>query len=138
MMLSGNFFYIKTLIQTTDKIEALIEINAQHEIFIGHFPNQPVVPGVCMMQIIKEIFESALAKKTNLINADQLKFLAVLDPSKNIIVHAQIKYAIENNNQIKVAASLFNESIIYFKMNAVFVFQETQNKSNSLFIPNSE
>ena len=124
MMLSGNFFYIKTLVQTADKIEALIEMNATHEIFNGHFPDQPVVPGVCMMQMIKEIFESAVAKKTSLMNADQLKFLAVLDPTKKFIVHAQIKYSMENNHQIKVAASLFNESIIYFKMNAVFIFKE--------------
>ena len=34
-----------------------VMLNPQHVIYNGHFPQQPVVPGVCMLQIIKECIE---------------------------------------------------------------------------------
>ena len=34
-----------------------VMLNPQHAIYSGHFPQQPVVPGVCMLQIIKECVE---------------------------------------------------------------------------------
>lgn len=34
-----------------------VMLNPQHAIYSGHFPQQPVVPGVCMLQIIKECIE---------------------------------------------------------------------------------
>ena len=34
-----------------------VMLNPQHAIYNGHFPQQPVVPGVCMLQIIKECIE---------------------------------------------------------------------------------
>ena len=32
---------------------ATVLINENHVIFKGHFPDNPIMPGVCMMQIIK-------------------------------------------------------------------------------------
>lgn len=123
-MLAGDFFYIKTLQQQAGKISAVLEINAAHQIFEGHFPGQPVVPGVCMMQMVKEILELALAKPTRLVSGDNLKFLTVIDPRENNIIQAEIKYAVVEGGSIKVGASLVNEGVVYFKMSGVFVLEE--------------
>ena|SRR5665647_478159 len=123
-MLSGDFFNITTIQQVNGKINAILEINSAHKIFEGHFPGQPVVPGVCMMQMVKEILESVLAKKTRLVSADNLKFLTVINPTENNIIHAELKYSIGEDGRIKVGASLVNESVTYFKMSGVFVFEE--------------
>jgi 3-hydroxyacyl-[acyl-carrier-protein] dehydratase len=63
MILLGDFFEIVSLETEEGNINALIEINAEHNIFEGHFPGQPVVPGVCQMQMIKEILEQVLEKE---------------------------------------------------------------------------
>ena len=123
MMLAGNFFYIKTLHQESGRINAVLEINAGHKIFEGHFPAQPVVPGVCMMQMVKEILEQATGKLTRLVSADNLKFLTVIDPRENSIIHAEIKYAVGVDDQIKLSASLVNVGVVYFKMSGVFVVE---------------
>ncbi len=123
-MLAGDFFYIKTFQHSDGKINAILEINAAHKIFEGHFPGQPVVPGVCMMQMVKEVLEQALAKPTRLTNADNLKFLTVIDPRENNIIQAEIKYVVGEDGGIKVGASLLNEGVIYFKMVGVFVMKE--------------
>lgn len=123
-MLAGDFFYIKIVEQDNGKIDAVLEINAGHKIFDGHFPGQPVVPGVCMLQMVKEILESALGEQTRLANAGQLKFLTVINPTENNLIHAEIKYSLTDDGKMKVSASLLNEGVVYFKMNGVFVFDE--------------
>ena len=123
MMLAGNFFYIKTLHQESGRINAVLEINAGHKIFEGHFPGQPVVPGVCMMQMVKEILEQATGKSTRLVSADNLKFLTVIDPRENSIIYAEINYAVGVDDQIKLSASLVNVGVVYFKMSGVFVVE---------------
>jgi 3-hydroxymyristoyl/3-hydroxydecanoyl-(acyl carrier protein) dehydratase len=32
-----------------------IKLNPNHEIFSGHFPDNPILPGVCVLQMVKEI-----------------------------------------------------------------------------------
>lgn len=53
-MLLQDFYTLEQLTETgANKHEATIDINPAHEVFKGHFPDNPVMPGVCMMQIIK-------------------------------------------------------------------------------------
>lgn len=120
-MLSGDFFYITSLEKLDGKVNVMLEINAAHKIFEGHFPGQPVVPGVCMMQIVKEVLEEALDKATRLISADNLKFLSIIDPFENNMINVELKYNISGDGEIKVVASLVNDAATYFKMSGVFV-----------------
>ena len=59
---------------------AKIVLNKDHDIFKGHFPDNPVMPGVCMMQIIKEITEKIVDKKLFMQSASNIKFLALINP----------------------------------------------------------
>jgi len=57
-MLLHDFYKIISLEKTAEsKYLAMILINEEHEVFQGHFPGNPIMPGVCMMQIIKELTE---------------------------------------------------------------------------------
>lgn len=115
MILLNDFFTINDSRSSETEIWAELLINADHKIFEGHFPNQPVVPGVCQMQMIKEIVELMLDKETNLVQAADMKFLAVIDPQKNNLVHASIKYAADENGLISIAASIFKDELVHFK-----------------------
>lgn len=121
-MLSGDFFYINSVHQEGEKLTALLSINAGHQIFAGHFPGQPVVPGVCMMQMIQEILETVLNKKITLAGAENLKFLALIDPSETNLINAEIKYSLTDDGKVKVTAALVNETVTYFKMNGLYTF----------------
>ena len=55
-------------LQSSEKEEngrfiAKITLNKDHDIFNGHFPGNPVTPGVCMMQIVKELTEEFTGKQ---------------------------------------------------------------------------
>jgi 3-hydroxyacyl-[acyl-carrier-protein] dehydratase len=122
-MLLGDFFNIIELEDNDGEIKALVEINAAHKIFEGHFPNQPVVPGVCMMQMVKEIIEQVIEKEAMLSSAAEMKFLAVADPTQNNIISAAIKYSLEDGGQIKTVATLFKDELVHFKFKGLFVFR---------------
>ena len=121
-MLQTDFFIINNLETADCNIKAELEINAGHKIFEGHFPGQPVVPGVCMMQMVKEIIEEVTKKKTNLSKAAEMKFLAVIDPVQNNIIQATLKYTVEENGCITVTATLFKNELVHFKFKGVFIF----------------
>ena len=72
-MLLNDFFTISDKVTSETEIWAELFINANHKIFEGHFPIQPVVPGVCMMQMVKEILEQVIGKETNLVQAADMK-----------------------------------------------------------------
>ena len=121
MILQGDFYTIRNLQAADAVITAELDLNAGHKIYEGHFPGQPVTPGVCMMQMIKEILEDVLGKETNLVSAAELKFLAVINPQENNLIHASINYATDESGNINITASLFKDELVHFKCKAQLV-----------------
>lgn len=118
-MLLNDFFFITDTESSATEIWAELRIDSLHRIFEGHFPDQPVVPGVCMMQMIKETVEQVLDKKTNLTQAAEMKFLAVINPLENNLVQATIKYSTEENGQIRVVAEIYRDELVHFKCKVI-------------------
>ncbi|MFV0604373.1 MAG: 3-hydroxyacyl-ACP dehydratase [Niabella sp.] len=79
-MLNNNLYTVNSLHTDNGSTAAHITVNENHPIFEGHFPGQPVLPGVCMMQICKELIEKATDQKLLLLQADSSKFLSMVDP----------------------------------------------------------
>ena len=78
-MLLNDFFKIID-IQDGEKQIVSIEMNPKHKIYDGHFPGNPITPGVCLTQMVKETVEFITKKKLLLVKGDNLKFTAVLNP----------------------------------------------------------
>ena len=129
-MLLNNFFIISQLNTVGSEVNATLAINSSHEIFNGHFPGKPVVPGVCMMQMVKEILENVTGNKIDLLQAQEMKFLAIIDPTENHIIEANIKYKIVDDAGINVTSTLFKDELIHFKFKGYFSFR-TRNEMNS-------
>jgi hypothetical protein len=47
-----------------------------------------------------------------------MKFLAVINPQENNLIHASIKYATDENGSINIVASLFKDELVHFKWKA--------------------
>jgi 3-hydroxyacyl-[acyl-carrier-protein] dehydratase len=101
-------------------INAVLEMDIASEIFEGHFPGQPILPGACMVQLVKEVLEENLSSILKLEKADNLKFLSLIDPHKNNLLLLEINYTIDER-QIKATASLIAEDVVCFKFQGVFV-----------------
>jgi 3-hydroxyacyl-[acyl-carrier-protein] dehydratase len=80
-MLLEDFYKILTVESITDsQHRAIILINEKHIVFKGHFPENPIMPGVCMMQIIKELAEQITGDSLVLQKLIDVKFTALINP----------------------------------------------------------
>ncbi|WP_407405658.1 3-hydroxyacyl-ACP dehydratase [Chryseobacterium sp.] len=96
---------------------AQISLNPSHAIFQGHFPGNPVTPGVCMMQIIKELTEEFTSSQLFLKTASNVKFMAIINPFETPDLEIQLDIK-ESDEEVKVKnVSLFGETIA-LKMSA--------------------
>lgn len=119
-MLTKDFCAIENLESLPGSVKATLLWNAGHAIFAGHFPGQPVVPGVCMLQVTKELLESGLDRKLVLKESGQMKFLQFIDPKHTPSSEIIITYT-ETDGQYKVGASIQKEQVIFFRFVGVFV-----------------
>ncbi len=121
MILKDDFYTIAQLTEEDNTIRATLKLNPGHRIFEGHFPGQPVVPGVCMIQMIKEILETVTGKSLRLIQSDHIKFLSVINPMEEKPVNASVQYNDKREEGMHIVASLHCEERICLKFKAVFV-----------------
>ena len=91
-MLLNDFYTIQSLEKTEDEINAIIQMDKDHAIFKGHFPGNPVTPGVCVMQIIKELTEKATDSALFMERSSNIKFKALINPEVNSVLSLQLKY----------------------------------------------
>ncbi|MCT2408217.1 3-hydroxyacyl-ACP dehydratase [Chryseobacterium antibioticum] len=90
---------------------ASIHLNKDHDIFKGHFPGNPVTPGVCMMQIVKELTEEFTGSKLFLKTASNVKFMAIINPFETPDLKLQLDVT-ENEEDVKVKnITSFGETI---------------------------
>ncbi|MDC0231031.1 hypothetical protein OAK19_03625 [Aureispira] len=118
-MLLGNFFDIENITCIESSIDCMITLNIQHPIYTGHFPQQAVVPGVCMMQILAELTSFALKTELVLKNARQAKFLIPIIPQKHPSLKVKIKYCVEENEKIEITGSIHSQELTFFKFKGV-------------------
>lgn len=91
-MLLNNLYIIQSLSETENQIQAEVQLVADHPIFKGHFPGQPVLPGVCMLEMIAEILGEYLHQPFRISGGPMIKFLRMIDPRKNPLISLEIKY----------------------------------------------
>lgn len=117
-MLLNSLFFTEQLAEGDFSIEAVVRIDRNHPIFEGHFPGKPVVPGVCMLQLIKELLEQSANRKLRIQTAGNIKFLAVIDPTIHEHVNASILIEYRTETELKITASLFADEVTFFKLKA--------------------
>ena len=120
MILKDDFYTVEQLVAEEGNIHATLRLNGKHRIFEGHFPEQPVVPGVCMIQMIKELLETVTGNRLLLRQSDTIKFLSVIDPTEGKPLLADISYNNIEDKGWQVTASLLIEERICLKLKAGF------------------
>jgi 3-hydroxyacyl-[acyl-carrier-protein] dehydratase len=119
-MLAGNFYTILESQQTAQSFAALLALNAAHPIFEGHFPGQPVVPGVCMMQTIQELLEKGLQRKVMLQKAANMKFLVMINPLVQPQVSTELQYTLQDDGTVKTSAVIKSDTTVFMKFQGTF------------------
>jgi glycosyltransferase involved in cell wall biosynthesis/3-hydroxymyristoyl/3-hydroxydecanoyl-(acyl carrier protein) dehydratase len=67
-----------------------ITVNRESEIFNGHFPGQPVLPGVCSIEMIRESLSLMAGSDVHLCKILQCKFTGMVNPMQESLLNAVI------------------------------------------------
>ncbi len=118
-MLQDSLYTISQWSAGPNRVEAELEIDAAHPIFKGHFPGQPVLPGVCMIQMVKEVMEKVTGAGLFMHKADNCKFLQLVDPVKTHTLTMSAQFQVDAN-ELSVQAVLKSIDSILMKINCGF------------------
>lgn len=85
MLLKNSLYTIEKSEKLTSSDEIvggsfLLRLNPDHVIYQAHFPGEPITPGVCIVQMGKELMEELLAKSLEVARVKNVKFLSVISP----------------------------------------------------------
>jgi 3-hydroxyacyl-[acyl-carrier-protein] dehydratase len=121
-MFLNSLYQIKQILTEGNgsKFSVKIELNPSHEIFNGHFPGNPILPGVCMVQIMKELLINYSHCKLILKNAGSIKYLYFIDPLVNNIINFNIEMDKTENGDISCKATLNSESVVFCRFKGEF------------------
>jgi 3-hydroxyacyl-[acyl-carrier-protein] dehydratase len=98
-----------------------IILNADHPLYEGHFPQQPIVPGVLMIALVKDLVEIQLKKKLQLAKARNIKYLNILIPTKDQQISVDVQIDRSNPESIVAIGSIKHSETVYCKYKLEFI-----------------
>ncbi len=80
MRLDVSYYKIEDSSETEGGRLFEISLQPHCKVYEGHFPGNPVSPGACNMQMIKELAEKIAGTKLHMSSIRQCRLMAVLSP----------------------------------------------------------
>ncbi|MDP4282084.1 MAG: 3-hydroxyacyl-ACP dehydratase [Bacteroidota bacterium] len=97
-----------------------VHIYQGHPVFDGHFPGNPVVPGVCQIEMIRGLAEEITRKKIKLIYSDNIKFLAMIQPGTTPEPEITLDIHEQENRQYEIHGVISGNQVIFLKFKGNF------------------
>ncbi len=108
-MLLDRYFSIKEGKKNESGSEFLITLNPDHQVYQGHFPGDPICPGVCSIQMIRECAEISMGKSLTISAISQCRFSELLTPAKNKELLLRMTLNDKGDGTVGVIASLLSD-----------------------------
>ncbi len=120
-MLLKDFYTVNAIDQKDENnYSVVIRVNENHEVFTGHFPGNPIMPGVCMMQIIKEL--TAQITQCNLVmqSLSNVKFMALINPFVTPELKLELNITTTDEGTVKVKNTTYFGETVALKLGSVY------------------
>ncbi|WP_431243570.1 3-hydroxyacyl-ACP dehydratase [Flavobacterium sp. P21] len=120
-MVLKDFYSILSEEKISDsKYTITILVNEKHEVFKGHFPGNPIMPGVCMIQIIKELTEKITQETLMIQTLANVKFMALINPEVNPELRLELDITTTEDNLVKVKNTTYFNDTVALKLSNVY------------------
>jgi 3-hydroxyacyl-[acyl-carrier-protein] dehydratase len=116
--MTTDLYQIADYAETDNSITCRISYDSSHEIFKGHFPDNPIVPGVCTIAMVKAVLEASLKRKLLLKESAAVKFLGLITPSMSPTLNLSWKE--EDDQHLQATAAMTEDGTTLFKMVATY------------------
>ena len=115
---SRSFYHSRGITRTESGIEAELLFDAEHDLYRGHFPNNPITPGVCLIQSLNDLIEGEYRGK-QIAEIRKCKFTAIHNPNEVPVVTAKLK-VVELDYGIRVSGDVSDSNQTFLKYQATF------------------
>ena len=117
-MLIKDYYTIKNVGKQEDGATLFhVSLRADSAVYQGHFPGQPVSPGVCNIQLIKECAEQVVGKPLLMNNLHQCRLTTLVTPLDHREVEVRL-FLEEKEPGYKLKATLGKGENVYLDMKA--------------------
>jgi 3-hydroxyacyl-[acyl-carrier-protein] dehydratase len=116
MKLLDDFYLIERESGGETEFEYTLLLNGDHFIYRAHFPDNPVTPGVCLIQICRELMEHRLGKPLFLKRIMNVKFLSVVDPLVTQRIQVMFSKLAQVGDGYSVSAQVYREGTTFAKL----------------------
>ena len=122
MILKNSLYTIADKKMEGSGIFYQILLDKNHFIYKAHFPNEPITPGVCIIQIAKELLEDYLHEEYEISYIKNIKFLSVLSPlSTPSVAYVFDKITIlPETNECKIQVQVQQDNVLFAKLSIIF------------------
>lgn len=90
--MTDDLFVFESFCRNGAEGDARVGVNPRHPIFGGHFPDRPVLPGVCQMRLVRETASRIAGRALAFAVVREVKFLHPVLPERDgvLLVHAEL------------------------------------------------
>lgn len=112
MKLKNNLYKIISKEEVNSIFNYTVELNPSCVIYQAHFPGEPITPGVCIVQISKEVIEDLLLEQSSayrrleIIKAKNIKFLSVISPNETPILTYQVRKLVFSDDKMTIETQI--------------------------------
>lgn len=120
MKLNNNLYKIQLF--DRERKSYCLELLPECIIYKAHFPEQPITPGVCIIQIAAELLEEYFGCPFELKSVTNAKFLAVISPDETRTVTYTFNKitATEITGEIKTSVVVSGDNKVFTKLSLLF------------------
>ena len=118
MILRDDFFTIKNRNVSNEKAEFKVKLNTEHFIYQAHFPNNPITPGVCLIQMAVELFNSLKEANFSIKALKNVKFTAPISPLEFPEVDFLLEFT-ENEHLWQVKTWIKEQDTVFAKISMI-------------------
>lgn len=79
--MEDQFFTLESISEEDGVHLATVSLNPAHSVYQGHFPEQPIAPGVMLMDMCRRVAGAILKAEVRIAAARSMKFVKIVDPN---------------------------------------------------------
>jgi len=122
-MLLKDFYKIEERDEIDNVHVFRLLLNPKHDIYKGHFPDFPIMPGVCSMQIVKECASLVLGKEIQHKEIKTCKFVSAVNPNENPSLLLKLKLSDPTDGIIVITANMESADKIVLKFKSHLILK---------------
>lgn len=115
MLLKDKYFKIADCEREANAARFHVILLSDCDVYRGHFPGNPVSPGVCNIEMVKECFATLLATEPKILTIDRCRLTAVASPAVSPELDIEMSWT-EAGGQYQLMATIKDDKQQYMDM----------------------